>query len=334
MILWFFCHLKFNLLSLKQTTDMRGKSESRDLGKRALLEKDIESYDHALSHYRRAYAPRRRYLSSASSGQDMVDDYSIGNSGEKYSYILYRNILTAKNISFVKLGDKNVRFAKFLSNITYCVINLISIHRVTFARIGQATKKYTLQPAKNARTSLNLLILIKLKHPFRPICKRWLCYSEFYVFKVDMFTRRLSSFNESLVPLGSTLIGNYRLFAALWHEEISGRKKEDIADTFYNLFLYCHDKDKITLWLYNYSVQNKSWGFLTFSVYIMNSEEIAAKIIDSFFIKSGHTFMPAYSFYQQEELSMKHRENIDDFREFEDVVREAKERKIHVSKRE
>lgn len=44
-----------------------------------------------------------------------------------------------------------------------------------------------------------------------------------------MFCPRIIAFNESFVPLGSS---KEKLFAAVWHEAVSGRRQEDIISTF------------------------------------------------------------------------------------------------------
>lgn len=49
-------------------------------------------------------------------------------------------------------------------------------------------------------------------------------------FKTVMFCPRLIVFNQSFVPIGDKHVHDMGLtFAALWHEAISGRKKEDIV---------------------------------------------------------------------------------------------------------
>lgn len=78
-------------------------------------------------------------------------------------------------------------------------------------------------------------------------------------FKVILFTKRLSVYNESFVPVGKGR--NVKTFSALWHEGISSRRKEDLVDTYHALFIYHKDKKRIILFLDNCWAQNKNWCF-------------------------------------------------------------------------
>ena len=91
-------------------------------------------------------------------------------------------------------------------------------------------------------------------------------------FKVVLFTKRISLYNESVVPAGSNKKRN--TFAALWHEGISGRHKEDLISAYNAFFLHHRDSKKIILWLDNCTAQNKNWCFLTYLLHIINSNEI------------------------------------------------------------
>jgi len=119
-----------------------------------------------------------------------------------------------------------------------------------------------------------------------------------------LFTIRILAYNESVVPAG----GNKHIFpfACVWHEGISGRKKEDLVSTFYSFFLHYRDAQKLTIWLDNCSSQNKNyWCLLSFLVYIVNSDDICAQEIVLNYSEAGHTFMSADSFHHQVELSLK-----------------------------
>ena len=54
------------------------------------------------------------------------------------------------------------------------------------------------------------------------------------MFKIVVFTPRIIVFNESFEPLGED--SQYMPVACLWHEAITGRKKEDLVSTFYAFF--------------------------------------------------------------------------------------------------
>lgn len=57
------------------------------------------------------------------------------------------------------------------------------------------------------------------------------------MFKQVLFCPRIIAYDESFVPLGKLKQYFGKPFAALWHEGISGRNKEDIISAFYAFFL-------------------------------------------------------------------------------------------------
>lgn len=84
-------------------------------------------------------------------------------------------------------------------------------------------------------------------------------------YKVALFTPRIIAFNESFVPVGKKQVG-VKPVAAVWHEGVAGRKKEDIS-TFHSFFLENRDFANITLWLDNCSTQNKNCFFFLSDLY-------------------------------------------------------------------
>lgn len=87
----------------------------------------------------------------------------------------------------------------------------------------------------------------------------------------------------------------------VWHEGISGCKKEDLVSSFYMFFLYYREAQNLKIWLDNCSSQNKNWCLLLFLVYIVNSIDICAQEIVLNHFEAGHTFMSANSFHHQVE---------------------------------
>ncbi|KAK5639423.1 hypothetical protein RI129_011915 [Pyrocoelia pectoralis] len=143
------------------------------------------------------------------------------------------------------------------------------------------------------------------------------------MFKSAIFTHRLTVYNESFVQIGKKQKKS-KPFAALWHDAILGRNNEEIISTFHNFFLSKRDVSHITLWLDNCTAENKNWALFSFLVYIVNSEEICADIIEIKYFEPGHTFMAADSFHHKVELSMKRMGNkLYDFQDFISAVKEA-----------
>lgn len=151
-------------------------------------------------------------------------------------------------------------------------------------------------------------------------------------FKKVIFTKRLSLYNESFVPLGKKSPVNP--FAVLWHEGISGRNQEDIISAFYAFLKKQRDLKSITIWLDNCSSQNKNWALLSFLVYIINSSDINAENIIINYFEPGHTFMSADSFHHQVELSLKKQGKTYDFPDFVDAVAQANKGKADVKSME
>lgn len=147
--------------------------------------------------------------------------------------------------------------------------------------------------------------------------------------KKVLFTKRIIAFNESFVPVGKKQ-KNLKPHAVIWAEPIAGRKKEDITSTFHAFLLNNRDAECITLWLDNCAGQNKNWALLSFLIYIVNSNEIAAKEIVFKYFEPGHTFMSADSFHHQVEKSMESMHNVYDFNDFQKAVQSANSGKVKV----
>ncbi|XP_050516561.1 uncharacterized protein LOC126891429 [Diabrotica virgifera virgifera] len=138
------------------------------------------------------------------------------------------------------------------------------------------------------------------------------------MFKEVIFTRRIIAFNESFVAVGKGR--NVRPLGILWHEGISGRKKEDIVSSFYAFFLKNRDKESITIWLDNCSAQNKNWCLFSFFIYIVNATEVNLKQLTIKYFERGHTFMSADHFHHQVEKSLKRAKTVWDFNDYVQCV--------------
>lgn len=149
------------------------------------------------------------------------------------------------------------------------------------------------------------------------------------MFKSAVFTRRIIAFNESFVPLGNQSNELLKPIAVVWHEATSGRKKEDIISAFHAFFLQCCDANTITVWLDNCSAQNKNWALFCYLLYIVNSSEIAANLIEFKYFEPGHTFMSADNFHHQVEKSLKKAGKVYDFHDFCTCVQEANSGSTH-----
>lgn len=149
------------------------------------------------------------------------------------------------------------------------------------------------------------------------------------MFKEVIFTPRVIVFNESFVPVGAYSKA-FKPLAVIWHEGVSGRKKEDIISTFYAFFRNNRDTHYITIWLDNCAAQNKNWSLFSFFIFIVNCPEVELKSLDIKYFQSGHTFMSADAFHHQVELSLKQTRKVLDFDDFKLAVQKSNSSKVEV----
>lgn len=147
--------------------------------------------------------------------------------------------------------------------------------------------------------------------------------------KLVLFCPRLVVFNESFVPLGYKT-ADIMSFAAIWHEGISGRKKEDIICAFRAFLMNFRDLNKITLWLDNCAAQNKNWTLFSCMINFINSHETSISTIVLKYFETGHTFMSADEFHHQVEHALKKKKKVYDFDDFADAVATTNNRKTVV----
>lgn len=313
-------------VTLVPAADKRGTTRSTENA--VILHKKIsdhiDSHNPSISHYRRSHAPKRLYLSTEYSCQKMYDDFIANRNDHVCSYETYRKVLKEKNISFVKLGHEECETCREFElhnpnhskdNLSVADCNDCKKWKVHIDYATEARELYKIQ-GKLAETNND-------KAYFSADMQKVIMLPRLDSYKIALFTRRLVTFNESFVPIGSPN-GHAKPLAVLWNESIAGRKQEQLVSTFHQFFIHCRDYKKIVLWLDNCSAQNKSWDLITFFVYIVNSGEIEADEIEIFYFEPGHTFMSCDSFHHSVELSMKKRKNIYDFKDFVDCVSEAR----------
>lgn len=150
------------------------------------------------------------------------------------------------------------------------------------------------------------------------------------MFKEVIFIPRIVAYDESFVPIGEKNPKKIKPTAVVWHEGVSGRKKEDIISAFYSFILHHRDEDNITIWLDNCSAQNKNWALLCFIVHIVNSSRCNLKKLVIKYFEPGHTFMSADSFHHQVEMSLKKTGKVYDFNDFVACVQKSNSGKVDV----
>lgn len=304
--------------SIIPTIDRRGRHPSTKKIDRDSIVNHIEPFHPVSSHYRREHAPLVRYLPSDVTINFMHTDFTNKHPNITVSYDLYRKVLGELNIHFTRLGHEECEtcesFNKHDSNHSSEALdddcnccNIWARHR---AKYMLARKMYQ-QNSQMTFSSSAVCVSVDMQ--------KVIMLPRMEQFKRAIFTRRLSVYHESFVPVGKHQ-SSRKPFAAVWHEAISGRNKEDLISAYYAFFLYYRDVETITIWMDNCSAQNKNWCFLSFIVHVVNSNAVKVKKIELNYFEPGHTYMSADSFHHQVEKSLKHQKKTYDFRDFLQAV--------------
>lgn len=307
--------------------DKRGRNASKFKISTEDIEKHIETFNPVISHYRREHAPHRRYLPSDLTIDAMYTNFLETHPDKKCSYEVYRKVVKSKNISFTKLGHEECELCEgfHLHDALHNETNLdrncevcqkweVHINRAKRSRELYRKECESVCEPNTLRVSADLEKVIMIPR--------------IDMFKKVVFTQRIVVYNESFVPLKT--LKNNKPFAALWHEGISGRSKEAIISTFFSFMLHNRDVEHFVFWLDNCSSQNKNWAFLSFLMFIINSDKIAAKDIIINYFEPGHTFMSADSFHHQVELSLKKAKKVYDFHDFVEAVQTSNSKRVTV----
>lgn len=266
--------------------------------------------------------PKKKYLPSDITITAMYDDFN-----EKHpnlcSYGLYRQIVSDDlNISFAQLGNEECesceRFQIHTSSNPQHTKENPSADCKLCSDFVQHRKKYTAARTvydshKGKSSDEHHLTTVDLQ--------KVIMLPQIDMFKEVIFCPRLIAFNESFVPIGDNNCA--KPLAVIWHEAISGRKKEDIISTFYKYFLSNSTVKMFTMWLDNCSAQNKNWSLFGFLIHVINSKAIKANSIEFCYFEPGHTFMSADHFHHQVEESMNKMKKVYDFDNFKEAVENA-----------
>lgn len=139
------------------------------------------------------------------------------------------------------------------------------------------------------------------------------------MYKEIIFVPRIIAFHQSFAPLGKNRQNGP--VACIWHEGVTGRRKEDIISTFHSFLLEMRGCKNLTISLDNCSDQNKNWALFSFFVYIVNCECVQLQQLEIKYFEPGHTFMFADSFHHAVEQQLKKKGKVCDFQNFQDSVK-------------
>ena len=305
-------------LYAKPLIDGRGHKQNPNKIDPTKIINHIMSFNPAISHYRREHAPNKKYLPSDINISIMYKLY-CESGPEKVSYAFYRKVVKQLNISFTKLGQEECELCEkfFIHNpdremIRHRNCDSCKDYEKHRERYILARKRYEVDADKQTQKKNNPDTLI-----FAADLEKVIMLPRMEQFKTVMFCPRLIVFNQSFVPIGDKHIhGLDRTYAALWHEAVSGRKKEDIASCFRAFFIQNRDLKHIILWLDNCAAQNKNWTLFSYLVYLVNSAEVNFETITLRYLETGHTFMAADEFHHRVERCLKTKKRVYDFEDF------------------
>lgn len=307
--------------------DQRGSYERKQKTDQEIIKKHVQMFSPCVSHYRREHAPLKLYLPSDISIRSMHADFIQRNPSMNVSYDVYRLVVTKQmNISFAKLGNEQCEkcelfflhksdYSKEMQNLHPDCENCLNWIK-HIRKANESRDEYKIDVEKNKNESQALYYSADLQ--------KVIMLPRLNMFKQVIFTPRIIAFNQSFVPLGA-MNKKKMPYAVLWHEAVSGRKKEDIISA-YSTFLesYARDYEEVTIWADNCTSQNKNWTFFSFLIYIVNTNKIAAKKITIKYFEPGHTYMSADSFHHLVELNLKRHPKCYDFADFANAVRSCK----------
>lgn len=219
--------------------DGRGRHAKRKI-ERAVIHTHVESFHPCVSHYRREHAPNKRYLPSDITIQSMYKDFTEKHSKFKCSYDLYRSIVSEMKISFTKLGHEECESCEFfrLHDTNHSKENLVNDcgdcikWKCHIDKANAARQKYR-EDGKIANDEKDVVFSADLQ--------KVIMLPRMDTFKIAVFTQRIIAFNQTFAPVGKKHKENP--LAVVWHEAITGRKKEDIVSAFYQFFFIstrCH----------------------------------------------------------------------------------------------
>ncbi|KAB0801639.1 hypothetical protein PPYR_03825 [Photinus pyralis] len=307
----------FNETVITPKRDGRGKNPKKKFDRDVII-KHIESFNPTIAHYRREHAPLRKYLPSDITIKSMYDDFIEKHPSITFSYYLYREVVDSLNISFTKLGHEECFTCEVFMHhskasghkkedisVTCKDCEAWNTHHTNYTAARMQYQKDCKENDVVVTVDLQKVIML-------PRCD---------TFKEVIFVPRLVAYNESFISAGpKSKVGH---FAAVWHEAIQGRNKEDIVSSFYKYFLHMRDAKHVILWLDNCTAQNKNWCLYSFFIYIVNCAEVAVQKLEVKYFESGHTFMAADSFHHAVENSLRKAGKVYDFNDYVTAVKNA-----------
>lgn len=156
------------------------------------------SFNPSSSHYRREHAPSRLYLPSDITVTLMHNDFKEKFPNYSCSHDLYRTEVKKMNIAFTKLGNEDCEKCEEYSHPKNSLDNdceACKLWKVHLKYVEYTRKAYQ-EDVANANNQTNFLAV-------SGDLQKVIMLPRIDMFKRVLFTRRISVYNESFVPLGT-----------------------------------------------------------------------------------------------------------------------------------
>ena len=169
-----------------------------------LIKSHINSFNPAVSHYRREHAPLRKYLPSELTIKQMYDDFNVRHPGLACCET-YRQILTSMNISFAKLGEEECEFCMCHDKHNHAAHNEGDVENQTnkcdycesweeHVKRAKACREAYQNDATKEHDNDQIYLSVDLQ--------KVIMLPRLPGVKTCLFTKRIVVFNESFAPLG------------------------------------------------------------------------------------------------------------------------------------
>ena len=294
--------------------DLRGKRTP----KHALTEEEknsidehIRSFKPSVSHYRRAHAPLRLYLSPELTGREMYNYYKESQGSCRISYNTYMKRINKMNISFVKLGEEECEVCTAIE-LHECAQNkeeCTKTERMEAIQEGVCEQcdswKLHIKRDKEARTQYqnDRDTFPEKDHFFLSAdMQKVIMLPRLPGQKIAVFTRRIVMFHETFAPLvpdekirkewanEKKKFTKIKPHGMIWHEGIMGRNDEDVCSTAVKLLTQTPYREGkvVNVWWDNCAGQGKNWTLYSQMVYQVNNHPSIEEIIFKY-LEKGHT---------------------------------------------
>lgn len=278
------------------------------------IELHINSYNPAVSHYRRSNAPLAKYLPRTLTLNKMFSDFKSKFPNHTCSKEVYRQTINSMNISFkFPKGDKCVECGIYEEKIKIYNNDVPENVKATYmnhkTKANKAIQKYQEDASQENTANVRYYSMDLQKVMLLPDMPK---------VKDSFFLSRLIAFNLTFAPLMKK--SNFNSICVLWHEAYAGRDANNIVDAIATFIEKERDVQHLVLWCDNCTSQNKNWIIFTALVTIVNCGFSNLESLTIKYLTKGHTHMSADGVHGNIEKQIKKQDAVYDFEDYKNVI--------------